>query len=361
MSRPPSPLSKHWHVACASVELGAEPAAARILGADLALFRDPAGRPRALLDRCCHRGFPLSKSAARDGRLACGFHGWEFDGAGRCVGIPSQLPGKSIPKSFRVPSYECQEKDGYVWARLAEPDSKAGRVPPPAIPELSLKDENWLQGARVIECNYLRALEITYDSAHIYFVHPNHPATLAARQHGFKESASEIRLTPTGCVVFSPPARAAGRPIPAESSTMEFILPNRIRFVARGPGRAYYMYWHATPMDDRRCRLHWLITNPRPDAPPLRWIDRGREIIEDDQATLELIQKAYDREGEAFERSVEADATMLTLRRIVRAAEAGTWDPASGKMAKRRIVRTMDHTGPLFRPVVPEKPAPLPP
>jgi hypothetical protein len=89
----------------------------------------------------------------------------------------------------------------------------------------------------------------------------------------------------------------------------------------------------------------------------LRWIDRGREIIEDDQFTLELIQKAYDREGETFERSVEADATMLTLRRIVKAAEAGRWDPRSSGLPKRRIVRTMDHTGPLFRPVVPEKPA----
>jgi phenylpropionate dioxygenase-like ring-hydroxylating dioxygenase large terminal subunit len=50
-----------WYVACRSHELGEQPLAVTVLGTPLALFRGAFGRPGAVLDRCPHRNFPLSR------------------------------------------------------------------------------------------------------------------------------------------------------------------------------------------------------------------------------------------------------------------------------------------------------------
>ena len=58
----------------------------------LALFRDAAGAPVALFDRCLHRNAALSAGRVIEGKLACAYHGWVYDGGGRCVEIPSLGP-----------------------------------------------------------------------------------------------------------------------------------------------------------------------------------------------------------------------------------------------------------------------------
>src|ERR1700730_9804852 len=103
-----------WYVAVAWSGLGAEPIAARILDQDLVLFRGSDGTPHALLDRCCHRGVRLSLGKMTDGHLACGYHGWRYDGTGRCVHIPSLLAGRRVPETFRVPVFHSIERDSYL-------------------------------------------------------------------------------------------------------------------------------------------------------------------------------------------------------------------------------------------------------
>ncbi len=72
------------------------------------------GEVVALLDRCPHRRVPLSAgtiTAAHGGqRLQCSYHGWSFDGSGRCVEIPAlgnatRLPGvgmSATPAAVKV-------------------------------------------------------------------------------------------------------------------------------------------------------------------------------------------------------------------------------------------------------------------
>src|SRR5690242_19406826 len=83
-------LKDFWCVASLSTELGREkPLARTILGTPIALFRDERGRARAVRDRCLHRGTALSAGDVVDGKLCCPYHGWSYDGGGRCVEIPS--------------------------------------------------------------------------------------------------------------------------------------------------------------------------------------------------------------------------------------------------------------------------------
>ncbi|MCB9733156.1 MAG: Rieske 2Fe-2S domain-containing protein [Deltaproteobacteria bacterium] len=109
-------LDHHWFVACLSTELRRGRPLARVHhGAPIVLFRDAAGAPQALLDRCSHRNVPLSLGRVSGDRLACGYHGWEFDGAGRCQRVPGLCRPLDADRGRRVPAFAAREADGFVW------------------------------------------------------------------------------------------------------------------------------------------------------------------------------------------------------------------------------------------------------
>jgi nitrite reductase [NAD(P)H] small subunit len=62
----------------------------RPAGTDVALFRTEAGRVFALLDRCPHKGGPLSQGIVFGEHVACPLHNWAIslvDGAARAPDI----------------------------------------------------------------------------------------------------------------------------------------------------------------------------------------------------------------------------------------------------------------------------------
>ena len=86
-----------------------------LLGRPWVLARGPE-RVVALEDRCPHRRAPLSAGSFVDGRLRCGYHGWEFDTGGRCAAIPALGDGAPIPSRARVGApFGVEERFGLVW------------------------------------------------------------------------------------------------------------------------------------------------------------------------------------------------------------------------------------------------------
>ncbi|MBK7861306.1 MAG: Rieske 2Fe-2S domain-containing protein [Archangiaceae bacterium] len=76
-----------------------------------ALWRDGSGRACAVADACPHRFAPLSQGRVRpDGRLACGYHGWHFDGEGNGVSPSNATQAKCDTRALRV-----EEKYGWLW------------------------------------------------------------------------------------------------------------------------------------------------------------------------------------------------------------------------------------------------------
>src|SRR3954447_11526083 len=124
-------LTRFWYVACQSTDLRDRPLARSVLGVPLVLFRGQAGKAAALLDRCPHRNVPLSLGrVVAGGRLECAYHGWQFEGAGRCVDIPGLLGGEG--KERRAPAAAVREQDGFVWVYPeldAEPDAEPFSLP----------------------------------------------------------------------------------------------------------------------------------------------------------------------------------------------------------------------------------------
>src|SRR5258705_4663614 len=67
-----------WYVASWAEDLVAQPVARRICNEPIVLYRDASGRACALIDRCCHRGAPLSAGRVSSEGLQCGYHGLVF-------------------------------------------------------------------------------------------------------------------------------------------------------------------------------------------------------------------------------------------------------------------------------------------
>lgn len=89
----------------------------RLFGRELVVWRDEAGAVYVWEDRCPHRGMRLSFGFVRGNHIACLYHGWQFDSAGRCRYIPAH-PRLEVPASITVERYTAAERLGVVWTSL---------------------------------------------------------------------------------------------------------------------------------------------------------------------------------------------------------------------------------------------------
>lgn len=82
------------------------------LGRDLVLYRTEQGEARVIDAHCPHLGAHFGHGGAvRGDRIRCPFHGWCFDGAGRCVEAPFV---ERIPRAARARAWPVHESDGLV-------------------------------------------------------------------------------------------------------------------------------------------------------------------------------------------------------------------------------------------------------
>ena len=80
-------------------------------GLDVALFRDAEGGVFALLDRCPHKGGPLSQGIVFGTRVACPLHNWT-------IGLDSGCA--QAPDEGCTPRFAVQVRDGLVHLDLHE-------------------------------------------------------------------------------------------------------------------------------------------------------------------------------------------------------------------------------------------------
>ena len=164
-------LNCYWQPAALVDELGEVPGrplkAVRLMGRDLVLFRDEAGRI-GLIDRDCpHRNADLAFGRLEDGGLRCPFHGWLFDVDGKCLDTPAEPEGSRLCDTVRQRSYPIEVRSGIVFAYL-------GEGAPPAFPDFDCfiaPDTHTFAFKGLVECNWLQALEVGMDPAHASFLH----------------------------------------------------------------------------------------------------------------------------------------------------------------------------------------------
>jgi len=98
----------NWTRICAVDEipmLGAR-RVARAQGPAVAVFRTAGHRVFALLDRCPHKGGPLSQGIVFGEAVACPLHNWTI----------ALVDGQAAaPDEGRTPSFACRVDAGQVW------------------------------------------------------------------------------------------------------------------------------------------------------------------------------------------------------------------------------------------------------
>jgi len=179
-----------WYPACESSALTDTPLKQRMLGQDFVLFRDSDGVAHCLSNTCTHRGGSLSGGKVTGDRVQCPYHGWQFDGDGRCHRIPSLGRDAKIPARARVDAYPTQERYGLVFAFLGDlPEEQ--RPPLLQIVEYGADgpSEGWRATIQHFEWafDYKRSMENGIDPGHNEFVHPT---------HGFSGAREDYKVKP---------------------------------------------------------------------------------------------------------------------------------------------------------------------
>lgn len=174
-------LPVHWYIACESRELKAKPLARTVMGNRLALFRDRQGRASAVLDRCPHRNMDLAGGKVTAQGLQCPYHGWTWDGEGRCAHLPAACGADADQsRSLRVRAFPVAEKQGLIWVFTGE---AGGDSPPIDFPMFDSPGwSHWFM-QRTFAGNAFNCVENFLDCPHTVFVHKHLFRTAAWREN----------------------------------------------------------------------------------------------------------------------------------------------------------------------------------
>ncbi len=287
----------------------------------IAVFREESGGLGALENRCAHRQLPLSCGRVEGQRLVCQYHGWKYEGSGRCAEISHELgKGREKMPKIAIRSYPIKERYGLIWIFPGDP-ALAESTPLPEIPELSGADPWPIAPIDVtIGAHFSMIVENVCDFNHAYL-------------HRHKEPFVDPKLT------------AYGREGDTVSVTYQTKFGNSLiaRIAAENGGKgldrielAYqypyqrsdilgkYLHWlFMLPIDERTTRCFFIFLFGPIEVPFVRWtIPRSLKplalhlanklyvepLLAEDKTALEAEQTGFER---------HSDRPMIELNPVV--------------------------------------------
>lgn len=163
-------IRRYWVPALLSEEVpepDGAPVRVRLMGENLIAFRDSTGQVGLVGEYCPHRGASLFLGRNEDGGIRCSYHGWKYDVAGNVLEMPNCLD-PSVKEQIKQTAYPCKEIGGIVWTYLGPADA----MPPmPDLEWLLVPDTRRYASKRLEACNWVQALEVDIDSAHVAYLH----------------------------------------------------------------------------------------------------------------------------------------------------------------------------------------------
>ncbi len=130
----PGNFARGWHIVLFSQELApGEVKRLHYFDRELVAYRGESGQVGVLDAHCPHLGAHLAsgEGRVRGDTIACPFHGWTFDTAGRCVDIPyaNNIPERAVDA---LRGWPVVEKNGFIaiWYDLD------GAEPEPYLPDI---------------------------------------------------------------------------------------------------------------------------------------------------------------------------------------------------------------------------------
>jgi len=194
-----------WTPVLPLTELTINPMPFELAGERLVLFQDNDKQWHTLRDYCPHRGARLSLGLVTTaGHLRCGYHGWRYNGAGQCMGVPLNELNDSALKKIHVTALPTRVIGGAVWVYTStDPDNL--NIPEPLLPEsLEGNPDLFVTYRQEWQAHWSRAQENFIDFAHPPYLHEK---TIGAWMHDYAESGGTARvetaLTDFGMIMMS--------------------------------------------------------------------------------------------------------------------------------------------------------------
>ena len=145
----------------------------------IVIFRGEDGKVRALENRCAHRQLRLTKGVVNGNDIICQYHGWTYDGCGKCIAISHEIGTTKKGKlpNIEIRSYQVEEKYGFIWIFPGDP-ALAAVVPLPVIPQLDQKKPwKFIPIDITINAHFSMALENVCDFNHAFLHRDLRPFT----------------------------------------------------------------------------------------------------------------------------------------------------------------------------------------
>jgi 5,5'-dehydrodivanillate O-demethylase len=132
-------------------------------------------------ERCPHRSASLAYGIPDEEGIRCPYHGWYFNGEGRCIEQPFEDIENSEARfrdKITVDSYPVETLGGLIWAYF-------GPEPRPLLPRWDILVRDDLSraiGVTNLPCNWLQCMENSLDPVHFEWLHANLMNYVAKRQ-----------------------------------------------------------------------------------------------------------------------------------------------------------------------------------
>ena len=100
-------------------------------------------------------------------QIQCGYHGMRFDESGKCTSIPGQ---SNIPPQMKARSYPVEERYGWVWVWMGEPELADVEL----IPDYHWNEaDGWtpVNGYMIFDAEYILLVDNLLDLTHETYVH----------------------------------------------------------------------------------------------------------------------------------------------------------------------------------------------
>lgn len=322
-------IKQAWYAVAFSSDLTHSLSALTVMDNPVLMFRDLAGKPVAMVDRCPHRGVPLSLGRLVDGMVRCTYHGIRIDSEGACRHIPCQT---GIPAKARVTTFPTIERHGFIWLWMGEPEV----ADPAQVPDVHwMDDPAWTAcgGYHHVQAGYQLMNDNLLDLSHESYLHdrtigneavaqapvktsvtgdtvrvhrdiPNcEPPPFYVKATGFTERIHRWHTT-----IFTPPSfnliENGAYPI---SGTRADALERRVIHLT-------------TPETATSCHYFWGVARAydRNNEELTAFIrEQSRRTFDEDKAMLEAQQRSLGRGDSAFPVALCTDAGPIQARRLV--------------------------------------------
>ena len=239
-------LRRYWHPIAVAQELTPEQPTkfVRVLGEALVLFMDKSGCVGLIADRCPHRGASLLYGRVEERGIACAYHGWLMDCAGKVIETPAEKTD-GLTQTIRTTAYPVQKFLGLYWTYM-------GPEPTPVLPKYDIfmrrDGRHKILVYPRLDCNWFVAAENAVDSTHLQLLHQVPPGATEKPKNSTRGFIDDIENSEYHMTDYGIMKRRTYKGGVTDEHPLVFPLWLRSRS----------SMWMRTPIDDEHTN-HWVL------------------------------------------------------------------------------------------------------